>query len=69
MGKALSVAMLAVMITGCVHDEAVLINDKGEKRYCYADHNTSLTRACRHLSQASEQTKCNPARKFRAVFS
>ena len=28
-----------------------------------------LTRACGHLSQASAQTKCNPARKFRAVFS
>ena len=26
-------------------------------------------RACGHLSQASAQTKCNPARKFRAVFS
>ena len=27
------------------------------------------TRACRHLSQANAQTKCSPARKFRAVFS
>jgi len=26
-------------------------------------------RACRHLSQASAQTKCSPARKLRAVFS
>jgi multidrug efflux pump subunit AcrB len=27
------------------------------------------TRACRHLSQASAQTRCSPARKLRAVFS
>src|SRR5271168_5239120 len=27
------------------------------------------TRACPHLSQASAQTSCNPARKLRAVFS
>ena len=27
------------------------------------------TRACRHLSQTIAQTKCSPARKFRAVFS
>jgi transposase len=26
-------------------------------------------RVCRHLSQTSAQTRCNPARKFRAVFS
>jgi hypothetical protein len=26
-------------------------------------------RTCRHLSQTSAQTKCNPAKKFRAVFS
>ena len=29
----------------------------------------SSARACRHLSQTSVQTKCSPARKFRAVFS
>ena len=29
----------------------------------------NATRACGHLSQTSAQTKCNPARKFRAVFS
>src|SRR5882724_1566789 len=28
-----------------------------------------FTRVCRHLSQTSAQTRCNPARKFRAVFS
>ena len=28
-----------------------------------------IIRACRHLSQASVQTKCRPARKLRAVFS
>ncbi len=28
-----------------------------------------VTRACPHLSQASAQTSCNPARKLRAVFS
>jgi hypothetical protein len=27
------------------------------------------TKACRHLSQASAQTRCSPARKLRAVFS
>jgi hypothetical protein len=27
------------------------------------------TRACPHLSQAREQTRCRPARKLRAVFS
>jgi hypothetical protein len=30
---------------------------------------TGFARACRHLSQTSAQTRCNPARKFRAVFS
>jgi hypothetical protein len=29
----------------------------------------NATRVCRHLSQTSAQTRCNPARKFRAVFS
>ena len=28
-----------------------------------------VIRACPHLSQASAQTSCNPARKLRAVFS
>src|SRR5271168_4474142 len=28
----------------------------------------ATTRACPHLSQASAQTSCNPARKLRAVF-
>jgi len=28
-----------------------------------------LARACRHLSQASAQTRCSPARKLHAVFS
>lgn len=27
------------------------------------------TRVCRHLSQTRAQTRCNPARKFCAVFS
>ena len=30
---------------------------------------TERSRACRHLSQTIAQTKCSPARKFRAVFS
>src|ERR1700738_1305902 len=33
------------------------------------DEAKNFARACGHLSQASAQTKCNPARKFRAVFS
>jgi hypothetical protein len=31
--------------------------------------NPHFARVCRHLSQTSAQTRCNPARKFRAVFS
>ena len=31
--------------------------------------NAEIPRACPHLSQASAQTSCNPARKLRAVFS
>jgi hypothetical protein len=31
--------------------------------------NRTGARVCRHLSQASAQTRCSPARKLRAVFS
>ena len=34
-----------------------------------ADSWNRYTRACPHLSQASAQTSCSPARKLRAVFS
>lgn len=43
-----------LVLTGCVHNEAVLINDKGEKRYCYEDHNASLT----SIGAVAEFNKC-----------
>jgi hypothetical protein len=53
-GKVILVVLLAPMVTSCVHDEAVLVNDRGEKRYCYADHNTSIT----SVGAVAEYNKC-----------
>jgi hypothetical protein len=36
---------------------------------CQVGQQFDASRACPHLSQASAQTSCNPARKLRAVFS
>lgn len=47
-------AALAGLLAGCVHNEAVLVNDRGEKRFCYEDHNTSLT----SLGAVAEFNKC-----------
>jgi hypothetical protein len=39
------------------------------KSYLSRYPDVAAARACPHLSQASAQTSCNPARKLRAVFS
>ena len=48
---------------------AKTINNEGVNRSPRFGIYICLTRACRHLSQASAQTRCSPARKLRAVFS
>lgn len=41
--KIIGLCLILLMLSGCIHEEALLVNDRGEKRYCYADHNASLT--------------------------
>jgi hypothetical protein len=47
-------ALTAMMLAGCVHNEVVLVNDRGEKRYCYEDHNASIT----SIGAVAEFNKC-----------
>ena len=44
MTKLYIAALLATILTGCANREVLLINDKGERRYCYEVHDSGIER-------------------------
>lgn len=45
---------VALCLAGCANKEVALVNDKGEKRYCYEVHQGSLDR----IPAADQFNKC-----------
>lgn len=42
MTKIYMMAALIVMLAGCANKEVLMVNDKGQQRYCYEVHNWQL---------------------------
>lgn len=44
MKTACTVAIAAALLSGCANKEVAMVNDRGEKRYCYEVHQGSTDR-------------------------
>jgi hypothetical protein len=45
--RSLCIAALLAMTAGCANERAALVNDQGERRYCYKSGGGGLTDAAR----------------------
>lgn len=46
--------LLVVALCGCAHEETILRNDAGETKYCYLEHNGSLS----SIGAVQEYNRC-----------
>ena len=52
--RTIYLAVLVAMVAGCAAENATLVNEKGEKRYCYKDSGGAMS----NIGRSRDFQKC-----------